>query len=89
MKHLLAVLVSGIFMMGANSASFALDLNMGEKHVTDAETTLNDMNKEGEDKVSEAKDEAKEQSMSEKIQSKSKDKVNEKIDDMQSGMKKN
>ncbi|GJL64849.1 MAG: hypothetical protein NPIRA04_35030 [Nitrospirales bacterium] len=86
MKHVIAALIIGLFVMGASSVSLALDLGVGDDKVKDAEATLNEMTQEGEDKVKELKGEEKEQSMAEKIQSKSKDEIKEKIEDMKSGM---
>jgi len=86
MKHLLVALIIGLFVIGASSVSVALDFGMGDKKVKDAEATLNEMTKESEEKVKEAKGEEREQSMAEKIQSKSKDEMTEKIEDMKSGV---
>ncbi|WP_447968485.1 hypothetical protein [Nitrospira sp. M1] len=85
MKQLFAALVIGLCVMGVSAVSYALDLGMGDDKVKDAEATLNEMTKEGEDKVNEAKGEETEQSLAEKIQSKSKDDIKEKIDDIKSG----
>jgi hypothetical protein len=78
-------LLTGMFLVGVSSVSFALDLGTGKGNVESAEATLKSMTTEGEAKVKEAKGEEKEESMAEKIQSKSKEKIDEKIDDMKSG----
>ncbi|GJL57009.1 MAG: hypothetical protein NPIRA02_41410 [Nitrospirales bacterium] len=84
MKHLVAVLIVGLYLSGGSPVVLALELGAGKGNVKDAQATLNEMTKEADDKVREAKGEAKEESMAEKIQSKSKDDIQEKIDDMKS-----
>ncbi len=85
MRHLFAVLLTGIFLLGVSSVGSALDLGTDKGRVKNAESRLENMTTEAEDKVKEAKGEAKKQSRGEEIQSKTKEKINDKIEDMKSG----
>ncbi len=85
MRHVLATLLTGIFLLAFSSVGSALDLGMDKGKVENAESKLKNMATEAEDKVKEAKGEANKQSKGEEIQSKTKERINDKIDDMKSG----
>ncbi len=85
MRHLFTALFTGIFLLGVSSVGSALDLGMDRGKVNNAESKLENMAAEAEDKVKEAKGEAKKQSKGEEIQSKTKERINDKIEDMKSG----
>ena len=84
MKHVFAALLTGMFLLGVNSVSSALDLDMkkitGKAEETKEQAT--DKAKDMAEKAEEKRDEGKDKGMMGDIKAKGKEMIKEKVDGM-------